>query len=421
MSLYYWDHAAVSAVRKMQLRKFRQLFEYARQHSKFYREYYGDHGVSDLKIECYADIAKVPSIDKSILRSHETRNIMTRDIDGHIQIHSTSGSSGEPFQVAFDRFAYYSAHVRLVKALMAGGYHPFKKALLLSRYDSGHHFEIEEEFVGIGFLQKQLGLFRRELISVFAPVEAIIRKIEEMKPFVVWSTPSIMEIIARELKKTGRKLDIPLVLFMSENLSPEFLESFKERIGREYIDLYGCMESPSIGYGSNQVENKKVFANSTMVEVVNRGFETGRVIGDVIITNLVNRTMPLIRFDLGDRVEVLGQDNSPFRTIGRLHGRSDDIIYFGDRYTLAHHHSYQLFRDFHECLQYKFIEKAGGVIVLQLRVDESVDRESVKTRALQRWSEKYPDYPLTIEWKEEFAIDRRTGKFKVIEKYLHTA
>ena len=421
LSLHYWEAASIASIRSMQLKKFRKLFDHARQHSAFYREFYGDHGVADLRIESLDDVGKVPMVCKAVLRNYSIRDIMTCDVDTQIHIHSTSGSSGEPFQIASNQFEDYSAHVRLLRALMAAGYHPSKKAVLLSRYEPGHAFEIEEVIGKIGFLRKYLGLFRRELISVFTPVETIIRKLEEIKPFLLWSTPSLIEIIAMELKKQDRKLDIPLVLFMSENISPALLHLFKERIGRKFIDLYGCMEAPSIGYGVNQVDSKEIFVNSTLVEVVNHRPEAERIIGDVVISNLINLSMPLIRYDLDDRVEVLDRDTFPNKEIGRICGRNDDIIYFGEHYTLTYHQSYQLFRAFHECLQYKFVERSAGEIVLQLKVDKSADRENVKRMALQKWTEKYPNYPLAIEWKDTFLTDKRTGKFKVIEKYAQPA
>jgi len=421
LSLLYWSRASVAAVKRMQLRKFRELFEHARRNSRFYREFYGDHGLLELEITSEEDIRRVPLVNKGLLREHPLQDIMTRPMDPSVRIHHTSGSTGEPFAIAFSEFEDYSAHVRLMKALGEAGYTPMRKMVLLSRYEPGHEFAIESDLKQIGWWREKLGLFRRELISIFDPVETIIRKLETAKPYAVWSTPSIIEVIALALQKADRKLDIPLVLFMSETVTPALIALFRERIGREFIDLFGCMESPAIGFGINQIETKKLFSNTTLVEVVIPKPERGLLFGDLVITNLINHTMPIIRYDLGDRVEVLERESFPVREIGRIHGRSDDIIYFGGRYTLTYHQSYQLFRAFHECLQYRFIERAAGEIVLQLRIDDRADREQVKKSALLKWEEKYPGYPLTIEWKNELPIDRKTGKFKVIERFHHSA
>ena len=80
-------------------------------------------------------------------------------------------------------------------------------------------------------------------------------------------------------------------------------------------------------------------------------------VGDVIITNLINKTMPFIRYDLGDFVEVLDDRQFPNKKIGRIHGRFDDIITLDNGETLSFHQTYQLFHDFHQCKQYKFLQR----------------------------------------------------------------
>lgn len=416
LSLHYWNSRPAASIKKMQLKKFREIFEYARCHSKFYRQYYGDHGVLDLKIERFADIEKVPLTNKSMLRQFGTRDTMTREMGKRIHVHSTSGSTGEPFKIAFNKFEDYSAHIRLIKALMEHGYRPWKKMVLLSRYETDHQFEIEGDLGVLGWLQRKLGLFKREVISIFEPVDVIVKKLQALKPDVLWSTPSIIEVISLALKKNDEKLDIPLVLFMSETISPDQIVLFNERIGKYFIDLYGCMESPSIAFGFNQIDAKKIFSNSTLVEVIRHRHMEDQLVGDIIITNLVNRTMPLIRYDLGDYAEVLDLESFPGQRLGKIFGRYDDIVYFGGKYTLTYHQTFQLFRDFHACERYKFIQKTSGDIVLQLKVSGDADKNQVKDLALQRWGEKYPDFPLSIEWRDSFAIDGKTGKFKVIEK-----
>jgi phenylacetate-CoA ligase len=416
LSLHYWPAASMAAIKKMQLKKFRRLFEHARQNSKFYREFYGDHGLMDLTIASPADIAKVPLTSKAVFRKHSLRDIMTCDVNDRIRVHRTSGSSAEPCEIAFDKFEDYSAHVRLLKALMEKGYSPFKKIVLLSRYETGHEFAIETDIDEIPWLRKRLGLFRRELISIFDPVESIIEKLQRAKPFVVWTTPSIIEIVALELKKSGRRLNIPLVLFMAETMTPGLVQLFKERIGENFIDLYGCMEAPSMGYGINQTGSKKIFANSVLLEVLNERTLAGEKVGDVVVTNLINHSMPIIRYNLADYVECLTDEGFPEKKLGRIYGRSEDLIVLEDHPAIAFHHTYQLFHDFQECEQYKLLQKSSGELVLQLRVIASCDKAEVKKKALARWRNKYPDLPLTVEWVDRFPLDGNTGKFKVVEK-----
>lgn len=400
----------------MQLKKFREVFEYARQHSKFYSELYTMHGIMDLKIETWDDIQKVPLINKAMLREYSAQDIMTCKIDSSINIHSTSGSTGEPFKIAYTKFEDYTSHVRLTKAIMQHGYTPFKKLVLLSRYEPGHKFEVEEDFSKIACLQKRLNLFQKDVISIFEPLNDIIDKLQSIKPFIIWSTPSFINLLAIELEKRYQRLDIPICFLMAETISPNQMKLFRERVCKDVIDAYGCMESPSMGFSLNNLDYKNIIPNTTLTEVVNKREFNQNKVGDIVITSLINKTMPFIRYDLGDFVGVLDDKNFPFKTIGKVHGRFDDILSFGDGFSLAFHQTYQLFHGFHEVEQYKFIQMPDYQIILQLRIKPESSKNEVKEKADKIWNKYYPGFPLIIEWVDHFEIDKKTGKFKVLEK-----
>jgi phenylacetate-CoA ligase len=416
LSLYYWDKVSLKYVKKMQLKKFREIFEYAKVHSKFYNQLYKDAGVYDLEIKTYKDLEKIPIIDKQILRKYNYEDILTCDINEKLNIHSTSGSTGEPFKIAYSKFEDYTSHIRFTKTIMKYGYNPFKKSVLLSRYAPGHKFEVEDDLNIIKLLQKKLGLFHREVISIFQPTEDIITQLKNIKPFILWSTPSVIHQIALELEKNDTRLDIPLVLLMAETISPFQVELFKRRVCTNFIDAYGCMESPFIGFSFNNNNTKNIISNSTLVEVVNKRIFNEAYVGDVVITSLINKTMPFIRYRIGDFVGIADDEQFPFKKIGKVYGRFDDILNFGDNYSLVFHQTYDMFRGFDECLQYKFIQYTNGAIVLQLKINIDADKEVVKNKALDIWTQKFPDFELNIEFVENFQIDKKTGKFKVIEK-----
>lgn len=416
ISLYYWDLMPVSFVRKMQLRKFRRVFEHAKMYSPFYREFYTQHGVIDLKIKSFNDIEKIPIVNKKIMREYSLEKIITTKVSDNINIHSTSGSTGEPFKIAYSKFEDYSAHVRLMKEYMKYGYTPFKKIAVLSRYDESHKFEVEEDLGKIARLQKTFRLFSRDVISIFDPLDDIILKLQTIKPFLVWSTPSVIHMIAMKLKAEDRRLSIPVLHLMAETISPDQLQLFRERVCINVLDSYGSMEIPSMGYSKNSIDYKKLVPNTTFAEVVNQRVLNGTKVGDIVVTNLINKTMPFIRYDLGDYVGVLDSKSFPTKKIGRIFGRFEDILTLSNKQNLTFHQTYQLFHNFHECEQYKFIQTLDNEIVLQMKVKPGANKDEVKRKVLYLWNERFSGVDISIQWKDKFSIDKKTGKFKVLEK-----
>jgi len=401
----------------MQLKKFRKIFEYARENSKFYKELYTKHGVMDLKIERWDDIEKIPIITKLMLRECESKDIMTCDIDNKVNLHTTSGSSGEPFKIYFDKFADYTSHTRVFFALRKiASYNPLKKITLITRYEEEDNFQVEGDLSILKKLQKIFGLFQREIISIYSDTDYIIDKIRKSKPYILWSTPSVIEIVANRLAEKDITLNIPYLYFTSEHLSEIQFEKFKKYLSNNIVDIYGSMESPCLGFELNKTGKRTVYPNSNLFEVINERELESQHVGDVIITNLINYSMPIIRYDLKDLCEIKKDENIPYKYISPIIGRLDDILQFPDGKQFVHHHAYEMFMDFEECEQFKFFQKNNGPIVLQLKPNKHFSNEFIQEKALQRWNNRFSQYSLKIEFVEKFEINPLSGKFKNIEK-----
>ncbi len=414
LNITYWRNKSTKRVEKMQIEKFSRVFEYAKDNSKFYHDLYAKHDILDLEIKTIDDIRKVPIVNKDLLRKHKIEDIITREPNDNLDYHYTSGSSGEPFQLVSTKFENFTAHVRFLKILMIHGYTPFKKMAVISRYKKDYEFKVDKIVRFAAF--KKLSFFPKISISIFEPVDDIINTLNDYKPFVVWSTPSVLIQVASELKNRNERLNIPLIVLMSEMVSNSDLALLKKHIGINVLDTYGAMEAPSMGYSYNSIDYKEFLVSSVFSEVINiRSFNDEKV-GDIVITNLVNKTMPFIRYDLRDFVGVINDDKFPSLMIGKVHGRSDDIICFGDKYSLAFHQSYQMFENFKECEKYKIVQYPNGEISLQLKIADGYSKVEVEKKAKEIWSRYYPGFPINVEWVEKFEINKLTGKFKVIEK-----
>ena len=416
LSLHYWQNATVDSIKIMQLKKFNELFEYACKHSKFYREYYGDHGVLDLKIQSLADIAKIPIVSKAILKPYSTKDIMTCNMGKHIHIHSTSGSSGEPFKIAINNYEDYTSHVRVFWALRKAGFRMSDKIVIISRYGCDDQFDVEKEISFIGVMQNKFNLFQREIISIYEPVDEIISKLMKTKARILWSTPSIMQIVGNRLREREITFDFPIVFLTSEVISTMQKGLFTTYLGKYVVSLYGAMESPSLGFDFGLSDQYTIFPNSNYFEFENFSKnENDNNIGNVIITNLINKTMPIIRYDLNDLAEIGEHPGFGCKHIKGIVGRQDDIVELEKDKYLAHHHAYEMFMDFHECEMYKFVKKRNKTILLQIKIARNQDKSYVEKLAFERWRNRFGAVPLIVEFVDSFKINPQTGKFKNIE------
>ncbi|NOR44863.1 MAG: hypothetical protein GQ534_04685 [Candidatus Delongbacteria bacterium] len=411
ISLYYWDLASEDKVRRMQLRKFRQIFDYARKRSKFYREFYGDHGVLDLEIKTHDDIKKVPIITKTDLRKAGLPKVATVKNINNFTIHSTSGSTGIPLQIVYNPFEDYTAHLRVLFYLLKAGYKATSTIYMVARYDENSKFEIEQRLGLIQKFQSLLKLFQRRIISIYTDPKEIVDILLNEQPQIFWGTPSIMQLITNELIKRDKKLKIPLILYTSETVFENQEKLFKQYLGKKIVNIYGCMESPSASFDINLSGKMNVFTNSTYFEYIESGDSNEKYLKTPIITNLLNFTTPIVRYNVGDLVDTR---DCNYKSMGRIYGRVDDIIDLKNGKSLTHHHAHSMFMSFIECEQWKLIQN-NGALILQLNLFNNMDELEAIKKAKSIWNKRYPDVRLRVEIVKKFKLNEKSGKFKNIE------
>jgi phenylacetate-CoA ligase len=412
-----WKSLSADEIRHRQTAKFRQLFEFARIHSPFYSQIYKEAGVKNLKICTFDDIQEVPVVDKVMMRAYPTEKIMTRPTTPDLVLITTSGSTGEPFKIYQTKYEQYTAHLRVLGMLTALGYRPWDQILMLTRMESKAVLPIEQDLSLLTRSRKFFRLFRRDILSIYAQPEEMLKWCQaNSKATVLWSTPGILVILCEYLESRNTSFRFDKVILTSETLSPEQRKRFAARMGGDVVSHYGIMECPTIGFDSGIDDRKRMFTNACMMELLNIEEIEGVPQGQPVITNLVNWTMPFIRYNTHDSSVVLNDPDCPTKIIGSISGRMDDVLTFPDGGKFAHHHAHAIFMDFNECSQFKFVQTREGQIILRLKLREGVEHSTAREKAQMRWKQRYPAKPLIIEFVGTMPIDPKTGKFKNIER-----
>lgn len=412
-----WTRLSADEIRDRQTLKFRRLFKFARMHSPFYRKVYNEAGVENLEIRTFEDIQKVPVVDKAMMRAHSTEEIMTHPITPDLVLTTTSGSTGEPFKVYQSKYEQYTSHLRILWMLTALGYRPWHQILMLWRLDPSSVLPIERDLSLLTRLRKAFKVFRRDILSIYADPEEVISWIQARpNAYVLLTTPAVLNILCEQMEIFGISFKLKLTILLAEPLPPEQRDRFARFMGGRVVSHYGLMECPTIAFDSGLNENKRIFANAFMTELLNIKEKDNVPHGDLVITNLVNWTMPFIRYNTHDTTAIIDDLDCPSKIIGPIHGRVSDVLELPHGGKLARHQANSLFTDFDECYQFKFVQTSSGEIVLRLKKRSGIDESLIREKALDRWNKRYAGEPLKIEFVETLPIDPKTGKFKLLER-----
>jgi phenylacetate-coenzyme A ligase PaaK-like adenylate-forming protein len=186
------------------------------------------------------------------------------------------------------------------------------------------------------------------------------------------------------------------------------------------VNAYAATEAPGIAIGSCDHVGMHVFEDSLVLEVVDDDGEPvppGEPGSRVLLTNLVNRAQPLIRYELSDAVVLEdGPDPSgrPYLRVARVDGRSNDFLRFpaheGGEVAV---HPYRLRAPFSAMLdvrQYQLVRIPDGLLVRVVAQASAPSDLPDRVRfAIARGLEEAGAAPTTIRVELVDEIEREAG------------
>ncbi len=150
---------------------------------------------------------------------------------------------------------------------------------------------------------------RAHVLDVRSDIEAQLAWLERVRPAYLLTYPSNAAALAAFALERGRRLPgLREVRTLGELLPPETRELCRQAWGVPLTDFYSAEEVGYIALQCPQTQHYHVQSESLLVEVLDEHGapaaqgETGRL----VITDLHNFAMPLIRYEIGDYAEVAG-------------------------------------------------------------------------------------------------------------------
>lgn len=295
----------------------------------YYKDKLIQSGISSAKDLTWKSIYLLPVLSKSSI-SNDFNRFVTEDPSSHVLLdNSTSGSSGHNFHFKTDikSYAYRAAIVdRTYRQI--GIERGDKEAMLW-----GANIDINISKNLRGWIRSRL--IRRIMLSSYKMTEQdlsiYIEKLNKFKPKLLTSYPGPLEVFSRFCTDNGKNIpSLKAIITSAEMLYPHQRELFENTFNVNVFNRYGCREFGCIAQEVSAASIMPVNGDHVFVEILREdgnACDEGEV-GEVVITDLDNFGMPLIRYLVGDRAAWVS--NSIYRqeniSITKLEGRSLDVI-----------------------------------------------------------------------------------------------
>jgi putative adenylate-forming enzyme len=253
------------------------------------------------------------------------------------------------------------------------------------------------------------------------PIPRLVEILDDFRPEAIVTYSSIAGLLAEQQLEGALHITPDTVVVTGEVLTEQAERHIRAGWGIAPTRLYASTEVPVIACARPGEQALVIREDHVIVEVVdeeNRPVPPGALGHKVLVTNLVNRALPLIRYELGDAVELAeghGRDGMPFRQVARIDGRSDDILRFpaaarpGE--VVVHPHVLRAaFTTFHQVRQYQLDHDERRLhAVVVLNGSAAPDTPGRIRAALRSALERTGAVPPPIEVMEVERIDPEPG------------
>jgi len=163
-------------------------------------------------------------------------------------------------------------------------------------------------------------------------LENIIKLLIDKKVVMLFGYPTVMYDLALLLKRNPEYktyLSIKNLVSVSEMLAPEKRAVVKNQFGCNFIDRYSIEEVGLIAqqkeYNGEYFLNKFGIFTEVLDPITLKPVKTGEL-GKVVVTDLNNDLVPLVRYDTGDLAIAGEYIGDQLQTIRRIEGRTAEKI-----------------------------------------------------------------------------------------------
>lgn len=309
--------------------RLQELLAFARQSSPFYAARFAERS-----FEQYVEFESLPFLERGDVY-HNTppqgEGLLTGPLE-RAYVFASGGSTGEP------KFSFYSYdEFNEVTTLLSEIY---QVAGITDQDTVGNLFmagNLWTSFIVANEALEKIGCVTLP-IAGNAEIDLVLRYLRLFRPTALIGLPSIIIQLAEMVKAQNLDIRVRTVLYGGEHLGPEARAFLRDVLGCEAIISagYASVDAGPVGYQCSHAEGAvhHLLYDYQFLEIIDG--ETGEAlprgsVGEIVVTNLNRRLMPIIRYrtgDLGRRVEGGCQCGRPGVRFELL-GRCDDVVRVG--------------------------------------------------------------------------------------------
>ncbi|MEM8512863.1 phenylacetate-CoA ligase [Massilia sp. MP_M2] len=321
------ERASRDELQALQLQRLQWTLQHAYDNVPHYRAAFDAAGVHPADLKTPADLARFPFTEKKALRDNYPFGMFAVPREQVVRVHASSGTTGKPTVVGYTQNDIDTWANIVARSIRAAG---------------GRRGDLVHIAYGYGLFTGGLGAHygAERLGCTVVPMsggqtEKQVQLICDFKPSIIMVTPSYMLNIIEEFARQGldpAASSLQVGIFGAEPWTDAMRREIETRAGIDAVDIYGLSEVMGPGVASECIESKDgpvIWEDHFYPEIIDP--DTGEVLpdgqeGELVFTSLTKEALPIIRYRTRDLTRLLPPTSRAMRRMGRITGRSDDML-----------------------------------------------------------------------------------------------
>lgn len=396
-----------------------KLVSHAYQTVPYYREQFDRLNIKPHDIRTKDDLHRIPILTKDDIRRHAPRLISTRHQKKQLIHGHTSGTTGSPLDVYWDRnVCIYTNAVDWRQKNWAGVGYGDRLALLLGRMIVPAKVK-NPPFWRMNRLHNQLWMSTFHMSN--KNLVRYIDKLESFQPAALEGYPSTVYILARYLVSVGKVLPLKAVFTSSETLYTFQREIIEQAFGCKIFDFYGMAERVIFATECHAHSGRHLNFEFGLTEIVDEQgnpADNGKN-GAVVSTGLQNFGMPLIRYKTSDVSAIqpnVCKCGRHMPLLNEVTTKAEDIVVKADGTMISPSILTHPFKPMHNIEESQIIQEDTRHITIKI-VRRATYSDKDTKMLLENFQERVGvDMVVNIEFVDSIARTK-SGKFRwVISK-----
>lgn len=321
------ETASRDEISALQLQRLQWSVRHTYDNVEPYRKKCQEKGVHPDDLKQLSDLSKFPFMTKLDLRDNYPFGLFATPMNKVARLHASSGTTGKSVVVGYTMRDLDNWADLIARSLRAAGVRPGQMVHNAYGYGMftgglGAHYGIER--LGCTVVPMSGGQTEKQ-----------VQQIMDFRPDAIMVTPSYSLVIAEEFERLGIKpedISLKIGVFGAEPWGEGMRSEIERKLGIDAIDIYGLTEVMGPGVACECIETKDgpvIWEDHFYPEIIDP--ETGEVLadgeeGELVFTSLTKETFPVIRYRTRDLTRLLPPTARSFRRIGKITGRSDDML-----------------------------------------------------------------------------------------------